>query len=78
MRVTNTEELRGLLLDTIEDVRRGKMDPKKAAAIGQLSGKILQSAKLDLEIVKLAKLNGKAASQEPLRLIGKKARARLG
>jgi hypothetical protein len=52
MSITNTEELRKMLLDTIEDVRTNKMEPKHAQAIAHLSGKILQSAKLDLDVIK--------------------------
>lgn len=53
-KVKNTSDLREMLLDTINGVRSGKIDPRQAQAISTLSCRILQSAKLDLEVAKLS------------------------
>lgn len=50
--IKNTSELREMLLETIGMVRDGKTEPRQAQAIANLSSKILQSAKLDLEVLK--------------------------
>lgn len=55
-RVQNTQDLRAMLLDTIDGVRRGKIDPRQGQAISQLSHRVLQSARLDLYMSGL--LNG--------------------
>lgn len=69
----NTAELRSLLLETIQDVRVGKVDFKKAGAISSLAGKILYSAKLDIDFAKLvAQKNGvKTTVVAPFHLVGK-------
>lgn len=61
--VKNSEDLRGMLLSTIEDVREGKIDFKKAGAISSLSGKILYSAKLDMDFAKLLHMGGKGKAR---------------
>lgn len=58
MAVANTAELRKLLLDEIAKVQTGQGDPKNAQAISSLAGKVLQSAKLDLEVFKYHKKAG--------------------
>lgn len=74
--VSNTAELRSLLLSTIEGVRSGKVNPQKATAIGNLAGKVIQSARLDLEVIRLHRLAGKnGVKEQPMRLIGKKVGA---
>lgn len=50
--VRNTADLRQMLLDVIDDVRRGKVDPKEAKAISSLASQVLTSAKLDLDVRK--------------------------
>lgn len=65
--VRNTSDLRALLIDAIEGVRKGKLDPKQAQAIGGLSGRILQSAKLDLEVMRMT---GESTLTNPLALVG--------
>lgn len=55
--IKNTSDLRKLLLETIEDVKNGKMDPKQARTIAALSGTILQSAKLDLDFLRFSASN---------------------
>lgn len=52
--VNGTSGLRTLLMETIEGVKDGTIEPRRAQAIGALTGKILQSAKLDLEVLKLS------------------------
>lgn len=51
--VKNTADLRKLLIETIEDVRSGAIEPRQAQAISSLSGKILMSARLDLDAIRL-------------------------
>ena len=50
--VKNTAELRVELLSVIADVRSGKMDFKRAGAVSSIAGKILYSAKLELDFAK--------------------------
>ena len=52
--VKSTNELRKVLIDTIENVREGSITPAAANAVGNLAGKVLQSAKLDLDVMRLA------------------------
>lgn len=52
--VRNTSDLRKLLLEAIEGVRKGKVDHRQAQAISALSSRILQSARLDLDVMKMA------------------------
>lgn len=52
-KIKNTSDLRAMLLDTIEGVRDGSLEPLQARAISSLSCQILQSAKLDLDVAKL-------------------------
>lgn len=59
--IKNTSELREMLLQEIENVRNGTSDPKKAHAISTLASKVLQSAKLDLDVVKFNLANEGAA-----------------
>jgi hypothetical protein len=51
--VKNTADLRNLLLEAIEGVRKGKVDHRQAQAISALSSRILQSARLDFDVMKL-------------------------
>lgn len=57
--VKNSADLRTLLLATIQDVRDGKVDFKKAGSISSLAGKVLYSAKLDIDFAKLLAEKGK-------------------
>ena len=52
MAIKNTADLREMLIQTIEGVKDGKVDPRQAQAIANLSSKILHSAKLDLEVIR--------------------------
>lgn len=71
MNIKTTAELRKMLLETIEAVKTGGMKPQDAAAIANLSSKILQSAKLDLEILKYNSMEGRVekAGEKVLQLI---------
>ena len=60
--VKNTADLRNLLLEAIEGVRKGKVDHRHAQAISALSSRILQSARLDLDVMKMA---SDTAAQKP-------------
>ena len=60
--VKNTADLRNLLLEAIEGVRKGKVDHRQAQAISALSSRILQSARLDLDVMKMA---SETAAQKP-------------
>ena len=51
--VESTDDLRKVLLETIESVKVGSMSPQSANAIANLTGKVIQSAKLDLEFLRL-------------------------
>lgn len=73
-KVKNTSDLRSLLLDTIDGVRSGKIEPRQAQAISNLSCRILQSAKLDLEV---AKMNGSLVAPESVTLVGKERSRQL-
>ena len=41
-----------MLLESIEAVKNGSMEAKQAHAISNLSAKVIQSAKLDLDVLK--------------------------
>ena len=48
--VTTTADLRGLLLEVIAQVRSGNLEANDANAIAKLAGRILESARLDVEV----------------------------
>lgn len=50
--VRNTADLRRMLLDVIDDVRHGNIDSKDAAAISGLASRVLQSAKMDYDVMR--------------------------
>jgi len=50
--IRNTADLRVMLLETIRGVKEKSIDPKEAHAIANLSSKVLQSAKLDLDVIR--------------------------
>lgn len=73
MSVKNTADLRTLLIETIEGVKDGSIEPRKATAIGALTGKILQSAKLDLDVLRLTKRTEEIGSKQfAITLVGGK------
>ncbi len=49
MAITNVEELRAFLAEDLQRVSQGEITPAVANASANLSGKILQSVKLELE-----------------------------
>lgn len=50
--IKNTADLREMLIQVIGDVRTGKIDSKAAQSISGLSSRILQSAKLDYDVMR--------------------------
>ncbi len=52
-KIRSTADLRESLLETIDQVNKGKIGPAQANAIANLSGKILMSSRLDLELLRL-------------------------
>lgn len=52
MSIKNTQELRDLLLESIQDVHKGTMEPKVAGAIVGLSGQVIKSCMVDIQYAK--------------------------
>lgn len=48
MSIKNTQELRDLLLEVIEKVKNGQLEPRVAGSIVGLSGQIVKSCLLDI------------------------------
>lgn len=71
MQIKTTAELRSMLLEEIENVRSGKSDARKAHAISNLASKILQSAKLDLDMMRfnIANDGAEKSSHKVLQLV---------
>jgi hypothetical protein len=71
MSIKNTSDLRAMLLESIEAVKNGTMEPKQAHAIGGLSAKVIQSAKLDLDVLKFNLISESAvkAGEKVLQLV---------
>lgn len=69
--ITSTSDLRKMLIETIEGVRTGVVEPAQASAIARLSTQILQSAKLDLDVVRfnIANKDAGEAGTKVLQLI---------
>ncbi len=63
-KIQNTEDLRSTLLESIQSVRTGELGAASAQAIARLSGQVLQSARLDLDVAKHNKklINGKVST----------------
>lgn len=59
-KVENTSDLRAMLLETIQQVRAGTLEPQQARTVAALSTTILQSAKLDLDYLRFAATQEKA------------------
>lgn len=69
----NIEELRSILFDTIREVKRGEIDLDKAKAIENLSQTIINSAKVEVDYMRVtdktigtAFLEKQKPEQEPL------------
>lgn len=56
-RLANTGDLRKMLIETIQQVRDGVIEPSQARTIAALSTTILQSAKLDLDFLRFHAAN---------------------
>ena len=66
-----TASLRGVLLDSIERVRSGGMEPREAKAIADLADRIIETADLELrysEIVSRLDKDDQGISPGPLLL----------
>lgn len=72
--VKNTADLRNLLLEAIEGVRKGKVDHRQAQAISALSSRILQSARLDFDVMKLSIQEQANPVPKAVSLIGEKVK----
>lgn len=69
--ISNTSDLRQMLLDTIADVRSGKTTPSTALVVAKISTTILQTAKLDLDFARFAANNKDISdTMRPVRLTG--------
>lgn len=49
----NAKDLRNEMLDTLQQLKSGKIDIAKARAIAQLSGKVFSGMKLQMDYAKL-------------------------
>lgn len=58
--IKNTADLRSMLIETIESVRAGALEPTQARTIAALSTTVLQSAKLDLDYLRFHVANQEA------------------
>lgn len=64
--IETTGDLRSVLLETIQGVRAGDIEPRQGATIAALSRSVLQSAKLDFEVQRFYKSLEAGESAEPL------------
>lgn len=60
MQLANTADVRKMLAETIKDVRSGSVDAKKANAISALTGKIIATVRLDMEVMRLTSKDSKS------------------
>lgn len=60
--IGTTSELRTVLLDAIGCLREKTMETDEANAISNLSGKVIASKKLDLDIARFSAISSKHAS----------------
>jgi hypothetical protein len=63
--ISNTSDLRKMLINTIADVRSGAIDAKDARAITALSGTILNSVRLDLDFLRFKAANEAISADLP-------------
>lgn len=62
-----TNDLRKTLLDTIEDLRQGKVETKKAVQIANLAEKVIRVSDLELRYADLrVKLSNKTTNPEDI------------
>ena len=64
-----TEDLRGVLRQTITDLRAGTIKPDKAKAVSDLAGKIIETAKIELAFAARHRLG--VTNVDPVKLIKK-------
>lgn len=65
-----TEDLREILFNTLDDVRSGKIDHQQARAVGDLAGRIVDTAELELSYANtLERLDGGVSGVSPGRLL---------
>lgn len=61
----NVEDLRNSLIDSFQQLKKGKLLPKEAKEISSMSGKILSSAKLQMDYNRMMKYDNKIDFIEP-------------
>ncbi|WP_396957686.1 hypothetical protein [Nitrosomonas sp.] len=81
----NIEGLRSILFDTIREVKRGEIDLDKAKAIENLSQTIINSAKLEVDLMRVTDttistsfLQGTNPKEEPVTYLHKTGGQKLG
>lgn len=69
--IESTADLRKMLLETIQQVKREEIDPRSARTVAALATTILQSAKLDLDFLRFHVANEgmKKAGQDVVPLL---------
>ena len=50
MSIENTDQVRQVLIEEIDLIKKGESNPSRANAVANLVGKILSSVKLDIEV----------------------------
>lgn len=79
MAISNTAEMRQAGLEIADEIRKGKIDPKKSNAIATMFKVVLQSARLDMEMLRQRRLAGRQVDDRSVSLIGhSKPKARHG
>lgn len=58
MSLQTTKDVRNLLLEAVQQVNAGSMDHKKAHSIIGLTAQILESARFEVEVHRLAHITG--------------------
>lgn len=52
MQIKNTDQIREVIIEEIQLIKKGDSNPARANAIANLIGKLLSSVKLDIEVHK--------------------------
>ena len=71
MSIENTDQVRSVLIEEIDLIKKGESNPSRANAVANLVGKILSSVKLDIEVQRYIG-EGKAARMNTKLLAEKK------
>jgi len=66
MQVKNTEDVRKLLIEEIDLIKKGESNPARANAISNLVGKLLISVKVDIEAHRYIEQAGKGKFSIPI------------